>query len=119
MARDLSDQIMEALREYGDEAEKAVREVVPEVAKEAAKKLRSESPKNTGKYRKGWMAKVENARLGVSATVYNKAKPGLAHLLEYGHVKRNGGRTRPNPHIAPVNDWAEEEALKKIEEALK
>lgn len=119
MAKDFSVQIMEALKEYGEGAEDALREVIPKVAKDAAKKLRKESPAKSGEYAKGWTQRTENSRLGVQATVYNKNKPGLAHLLEYGHAKRNGGRTRAVPHIASVEEWASEQALTKIEEALK
>lgn len=115
---DLEQQIRELLKEYGDEAVESVREIIPKVAKDAAKKLRSESPKRSGKYAKGWTQKAEQTNLGVTGTVYNKAAPGLAHLLEYGHAKRSGGRTRPRPHIQPVEEWASDEAVKRITEAL-
>jgi len=49
---------------------------------------------------------VEKGRLSTTVTIYND-HPALPHLLEYGHVTRNGtGRTyAPTPahaHIAPV-----------------
>ena len=68
----------------------------------------------TGKYRKGWKTKVEESRLSIEGTVYNGAAPGLTHLLEFGHVKQNGGRTRAFPHIAEVNDKAQEEFEKEL-----
>lgn len=119
MAKELNVQIKALLEEYGAEAEEAVKEVIPKVAKEAAKKLRATSPKKTGEYAKGWTQKVTQTRLGSEAVVYNKNKPGLAHLLEFGHAKRNGGRTKAIEHVLPVYSWAQTEAQKRIEEALK
>ena len=48
-------------------------------------------------------------------TVYSPKKYQLAHLLEKGHAKRGGGRTKAMPHIAP----AEENAVKELENDIK
>lgn len=102
---------------YYPQVVEAVTEVIPEVAKEAVKKLKSESPKGkTGEYAKKWTSKVETGRITVGATVYGNAPTyRLAHLLEYGHVKRGGkGRVGARPHIASVEEWATEEAYERI-----
>ena len=99
---------------YGEVVE-AGYEVIPQVAKEAAAKLRKQSPRRKGKYAKGWASKNEKGRLRVVSTVYGK--PGtyqLAHLLEHGHAKRGGGRTKAEVHIAPVEEWATKEAYDRI-----
>ena len=95
----------------------AVFEVVPQVAKEAAQKLRKTSPKGkTGKYAKGWTHQVEKGRVRVAATVYGKhGTYQLAHLLEHGHARRGGGRdTDAIEHIKPVEQWASDEAYERI-----
>ena len=94
-------------------------EVIPKVAKEAAKRLRSESPKLQGKYAKGWTSTVEKGRLRVGAKVHGKSGTyQLAHLLENSHAKRGGGRTGPGDgqivHIEPVEKWAIQEAEERI-----
>lgn len=119
MAENLRDKINALLEEYAEGVEDVVNEVIPQVTKEAAKQLRKTSPRKTGDYAKGWTSKTEKKRLGVTGIAYNKDYPGLVHLLEFGHAKRNGGRTRAIPHVEPVNEWAEEEVAQKIEEALK
>lgn len=83
-------------------------------AKAAVKTLKNTSPTRTKEYAKGWRSVTEKGRLGASTTIYNGRKPGLAHLLEFGHPKVNGGRTKPFPHIKEV----EEAAMKAYEEAV-
>ena len=63
-------------------------------------------------------------KTGSEITVYNKDKPGLAHLLENGHVLRRGGRTlahspvQPKPHIKPVEEEVGRELEKWIVQAI-
>lgn len=117
---DLDKAVKDILSQYGEVAIEATKEAVAEVAKESAKKLKSNSPRGrTGKYAKGWASKVETGRVSASATVYGKSGTyQLAHLLEHGHAKRGGGRTTPIQHIEPVEQWAVEEALQRITQKL-
>lgn len=122
---DLEDAVKKALEQYGADVSEIMAEIIPEVAKESVKKLRKNSPKRKGKngggYAKGWAVQIDKKRLTIGAVAYNKKKPGLTHLLEKGHAKRGGGRVPPVPEsqrIAPVNDWATEEVLKRVTEAL-
>ena len=113
-----------AVKKYMENYNAAVVEemtkVVPEVAKETAKKLRAESPRGAkGKYAKGWTYKVEQGRMRVGATIYGKhGTYQLAHLLEHGHAKRGGGRTSAIVHIKPVEEWANDEIVNRVIEKL-
>ena len=104
------------LKQYYPNVVETTTEVIDEVSKEAVKKLKQGSPKGAkGKYAKGWTRKVETGRLTVGATVYGKhGTYQLAHLLEHGHAKRGGGRTESLVHIAPVEQWAIDEAYERI-----
>ena len=107
------------LDEYGDEVREIVDETITKTAKEAAKQLKGAgSFGGSGEYQKGWKSKVEKRRLYIEAHVYNAKLPGLTQLLEFGHAKQNGGRTRAFPHIADVNDWAQKEAVSRLEAKL-
>lgn len=117
MQQNLQTQIQEILSDYGEDVEEELQKIVPDMAKEAVRKLKKTSPKRTGKYARGWTQKTEKGRMTVSSTVYN-TKPGLPHLLEYSHVLRNGGRSKPEVHIAPVEEWVNKEVVDRIEEAL-
>lgn len=120
MADDFAIQIMEVLEEYNAKVARTVREVLPEVAKEASKMVKSRAPVRSGEYRKGWRQKTTFNELGVEAVVYNANLPGFTQLLEKGHAKRGGGRVPPAAeHIKPAEEWVKTEAVKKLEEALR
>ena len=111
------------LKEFKDEAMDALNESIEETSKESVKKLKATSPKNKGKYARGWRADIRWARLGTSATIYN-VNYRLPHLLEHGHATRNGnGRVYPDtpahPHIAKVEEGIGEEILKKLEKKVR
>lgn len=117
---DLQKEVNKILKdEYFGDVKEAVAEVVPKVAKDAAKKLRSASPRKSGKYAKGWTSTVEKGRLTISSTVHGKSGTyQLAHLLENGHAKRGGGRTAPIVHIAPIEEWAVKEVETQIKQRI-
>lgn len=109
----LAEVIRDQLSEYADDIEEHVNEATHKVALAGVRALQSSS---VGKrYPRGWRTWSETTRLGQKETIYNDKLPGLPHLLEYGHAKRNGGRTAAIVHIAPV----EAELIKSFEEEVK
>ena len=50
--------------------------------------------------------------------VCNKDRYRLTHLLEKSHRLRNGRKSRPQPHIAPVEQKAVENLIKYIKEGV-
>ena len=115
-----AEEIEKILEEYGGEAVEALNESIEETAKESQKQIRKFNQGRTTweEYPKGWTIEVTKERLETSATVYNKSKPGLTHLLEFGHALRNGGRSSAFPHIADVNDFAQKDVLERLERKL-
>lgn len=106
------------LEEYCEEVEKLSKKNARAVAREAVEKLKATSPKRSGEYAGGWkVTKKDKAYI-----VHNAKKPGLTHLLEYGHVVRNGkgrvGHANPHPHIASVEEWANQEYQDRMERDL-
>lgn len=116
---DFRDAINDILAEYGDQAREAVELACKDTARETAKELQSAGKFEGGKeYRKGWTLKVELTRTGATAIVYNKAKPGLSHLLEFGHALRDGGRSTAFNFIAPIDATVGDKLLENIDKRL-
>lgn len=131
MAKDLRDQIMDILNEYGEEAAEALESAVDSVRKQVVRKLKDTSPKRAGhgEYARSWTFQKTGKRArgvflgGVNVTVYNREHYRLTHLLEYGHVimnKKGGpyGRVRPYPHIGAAEELSIEELPKEFEKEL-
>ena len=115
----LAAEVMRALEDYKKVTEETVKETVTEVADGARDVAKSGSPSDTGEYWKGWAVKKTEEKSGkLVLTVYNKNKPSLTHLLEKGHAKRGGGRTRAIVHIAPAEEYAQETLVRELERKL-
>lgn len=85
------------------------------VAKQARADLKRTSPRKSGEYAAGWAYKVGTKNMGmtVEARVYQKASPGLTHLLERGHEVvawgERAGRAEAIEHIEPAYERARRE----------
>ena len=112
--------IMEGLQEYADLATDDLKAAVKKAGNEAKKDIQNNAPVKTGAYKKSWTVKTtkENSN-SLEVTVHSRNRYQLAHLLEFGHAKRGGGRTRAFPHIAPAEAKAAELLEKEVERALK
>ena len=112
--------IMEGLQEYADLAAEDMKAAVRKAGNAAKKDIQANAPERTGAYQKSWSVKTvrENAN-AMEVVVYSRTRYQLAHLLEFGHALRQGGRTRAFPHIAPAEERAAEMLVREVEAALK
>ena len=118
---DLSAAIEQLIKEYGEDVYEVVGDSVEEVTEEATDKLKAVNHwanEGSGEYAGSWVNDDKlKSRIHRTKVVHNEEHYRLTHLLEKGHVIRNGtqrtfGRTGKYPHIAPVNDWAGDELPK-------
>lgn len=121
--REIYVQIEKDLSEYSEEVREEVYAVFSQVAQEAVTRLKATSPRSKGggrHYAGGWRAKKDKKNLRV--IVHNTTKPGLTYLLEESHPIKNQfgeyGQSKPIPHIRPVEEWANAEVVKRVEEVL-
>ena len=112
--------IMEGLQEYADLATDDLKKAVKKTGDEAKKDIQNNAPVKTGAYKKSWTVKTtKETSNAMEVVVHSKNRYQLAHLLEFGHAKRGGGRTKAIPHIAPAEQRAAELLEREVEAALK
>lgn len=118
----LSDEIGAILADYGEDIDKEMAEAVKKVSRAGAKALRSKSkqtfPRGGGAYAKGWTSTVETGGHSAQGIIYNKDLPGLPHLLEHGHLNRDGSRTPGRVHIATVEEQIVSEFTAEVEKSI-
>ena len=120
--------IDQIIKEYGEDVYDVVNESVEEVTEEATDKLKAVNhwaKDGSGAYAGSWTnSDVKTSRIFRAKNIHNEEHYRLTHLLEKGHVIRNGtgrtfGRTGKYPHIKPVEKWAKKELPKRFKERLR
>ena len=76
-----------------------MKSAVKKARKTVKDEIKANAPKKTGQYASSWTAKttLETAH-SLHLTVHSPKKYQLAHLLEHGHAKRGGGRTKASQY---------------------
>jgi hypothetical protein len=98
---------MRELTEYTEEVSEAIEKAADKRAKEAVQKLKETSPKSSKDhkhYADGWTVKKQKSGGSLTVTIYNRKKPHLTHLLEFGYIKTSGQRVKGRSHIEPVQE---------------
>lgn len=111
----LCSELAQVLATYKNEITEGLEAAKIETAKNTVKILKQSSPKQTGRYAKGWRV----SRIGTTQVIHNKTDYQLTHLLEHGHIKVGGGRVVARVHIRPAEEKAIEEFLSGVEKAIK
>lgn len=116
--------VKQYLEIYVEDIGEAVEETSNQIGKEARDELKQTSPKRTGSYAKGWSVRKDKKNKNYyTVKVWNRTDYQLTHLLEFGHMKRNGtGWVNPSPsggHIRPVEEKYKKEFEKQLKEKIR
>jgi len=113
----IADTITRELVAFSSDLAERVDEAVEKTAGETVDVLRKTAPVRKGKYAKSWAKK----KLYPGHYVVYSRKPHyrVTHLLEKGHAKRGGGRVQAYPHIGLAEDFAKQQVVNRIEDAVK
>lgn len=121
----LAQAIKESLEEYSQEITSITKEAVEIVAKEVndeiKKRVTFTQTNRKNEYVKSFKIKTsEETRFNKSKVWYvGNGQHRLTHLLENGHVTRNGGRSQAFPHIKFGEVLAQRRLPEIIEEGVK
>ena len=110
-ADQLSDAVMDELLAYSQEVTDELKEAVTEVTEQCLADIKQKAPvgkgKKSGAYKRGWKAKKAfESKEDIRFVIHNPKEYRLAHLLEFGHAKVNGGRVPGFAHILPAEQKA-------------
>ncbi|MGH1014827.1 HK97 gp10 family phage protein [Bacillus mycoides] len=111
---DFAGEIARELQRYANLVEEDMEAAKEQVANDLVEELKQKSPKDTGKYAKGWRKKKD----GDAIVVHNALKPQVTHLLENGHAKAGGGRAPAQVHIRPAEEKAINDFTELVERAI-
>ena len=116
----MAEAIMKELDNYSELASDGVKDAVKDAAKTVKGQIQDNAPVKTGAYKKSWATKntAESANR-LEITVYSRNRYQLAHLLEHGHAKRDGGRVSARPHIAAAEAAGIEQLEQEIARCLR
>jgi len=110
----------QSLSDYGISTAANVKAAVTKAGKAVKDQIQSTAPRDTGRYAKSWSADtVKETASAKAVVVHSKKQYRLTHLLEFGHAKRGGGRTKAQPHIAPAEKAGFELLLSEVEKGVK
>lgn len=120
----LTVEVTKQLSGYAEELKADLGDVFETMANTALNEIKTASQTagfDDRRYSKGWVKAVQlNKVTGIyHATIHNRKYYRLTHLLEKGHAKTNGGRTRAFPHIAPTQDKIDRLLVEEIEQAIR
>jgi len=123
----MSIEISDMVRQYTENVSTDVTKEIDDTANKMLDEIKSTAPydpKGNGEYRKGFKIKKSSKSGRTTRIIYNKNCPGLVHLLEFGHVIRNGtgryfGETDPRPHMRPAYDKYVPQMEKNIDDIIK
>ncbi len=114
--------IKDILNDYCVDIQDGISQEAQTISRQAVDELKVTSPKRprSGKYAKGWTVNTKKGRGIINCTVWNAKHWRLTHLLENGHITRNG-RTRAKAikHIEPVEKKCVDAYTKGVEKIIK
>ena len=116
----LADAVMQGLNEYQALTNEGVKAAVKKAGDTVKKQIQASAPKRTGAYGRSWTVKTKReSSHALEVTVHSRNRYQLAHLLEFGHAKRGGGRVSGRAHIAPAEEAGIEQLEKDIERCIR
>lgn len=118
----LGDAIREELAGYSERVKERVNTAGRTSAKKLHRLTKATAPVASHSYQKHIaIAEETSAATGMKKFIWHVKKPDyrLTHLLVYGHVTKNGGRTKANPFLRNALDQVLPEYERAVEEAVK
>ena len=117
---DMASAINKQLEEYARLTTEGMKTAVTKAGNTVRSEIKETAPVRTGAYSKSWaVKKTAESSNSLEVTVHSRNRYRLAHLLEFGHARRGGGRVAAQPHIADAEKKGIEELEQEIERCIR
>lgn len=119
-ANELADAVTDLLSNYSEAVTEEAKKVVDEIAEQANEVVKNHITWHDKVYSGSFRVKTsfENTRNKRKTWYVESPHYRLTHLLEFGHITRNGGRTRSFPHVKYGDEFVRENFEKRMKEAI-
>lgn len=117
---EMANEVVKWLTEYSEEVTEVAKEVVDKVAEECFDEVKNHITWKDKKYSQSFaINKSFDDKRNRRRTWYVKSPHyRLTHLLEFGHVTRNGGRTKAYPHVKYGDEYVKNNFEREMKEAI-
>lgn len=117
---EMAEELTSLLTKYSDEVTIECKKAVQEVAEGCNREIKNHITFKDKKYSKSFnlYKAFEDERNKRQIWYVKSPHYRLTHLLEFGHLTRNGGRTKAFPHVKYGDDYVKRELPLKVEEAI-
>lgn len=119
-ADDLPDVISDILDDYSTDLREVANQTTEQTANELKKAIAADAPVESGKQKKSWrVAKEKVAGLDLVAVVHSTDYRKV-HLLEFGHVTRNGtSRTKAIGYVSKNEEAVVSKYPERLAQAIR
>lgn len=116
----MADEITKLLSEYTEEVTDLAKQVVDKISEETNEEIKRHITFHDTRYSKSFRIKksFEDKRNKRNTWYVEAPHYRLTHLLEYGHITRNGGRTRAFPHVKYGQDYLDQNFERELKEGI-
>lgn len=118
---DLRDEIIKYVKDYQKLTMEKVKKIGKKLSREGKEELKKSSPIGDGrdkKLKEGWTTNTVIDGNQATFVVRNKNKPHIVHLLEHGHINRNGTRTKGFHFVQPVREEMEKKFIDELRKEI-
>lgn len=120
-ANEMADTIVKWLTEYSEEVTDVAKEIVQEISEGVMEETKAHITWHDKKYSNSFALKTsfEDKRNKRNTWYVKSPHYRLTHLLEFGHLTRNGTtKTRAFPHVRYGDEYAKENFERRMKEAI-
>ena len=116
----LDDVLADVLNDYATDVRDAVNATTEQVANELKKAISADAPVKTGKQKKSWRVTKEKVSGLDLVAIVHSTDYRKVHLLENGHVTRNGvTRTKSIRYVGKNEEAMERDYPERLAKAIK